>query len=521
MRFWDRLRRGGTIDRLPPPPRAVGGGSASSRRSVPPADLERLAGGADRICVVDCETTGVYAADRIVELAIVTLALDGTVLETWDTLIHPRRDVGATHIHGITAAMLHDAPTFDDVIGDVALRLHGGCVAAHNLPFDLRMLDGEFKRSNVDLLVPAGIDTLAATRCRLSIACATHGIDLHDAHSALADALATAHLLRAVASACQIGAPAAVPTTPLRSGRVFPRADAAPVPVQDPPHIAALATTLDHSGLEANMLAYLDVVDRAVADLHLDADERVELASISRELGLDEPHRAQAHRRLLNDLIDAALDDHVVTPDELDVLLRVAAALEMDPELVERRTRPARAATVAVMLEPGIEVVFTGDDPSRPRPALVGQAEQNGFVVSKNVTTRTGLVVAFDPESGSGKASKARSYGVPIISTAQFADAAPGDTLDAHCSAIEAMKVITCPDCHANWTVSARTRTQASRRCRPCAQVTRANQPAAAPAAAPSAPQPVIEELRCDACARTWTREVKRGRKPSRCPDCV
>ncbi len=473
MGFVDRFRSGTRIETAPGSPDA-GMGLSSSAPPTPSAsvDLARLAGGADRICVVDCETTGVYSTDRIVELAIVTLALDGTVLETWDTLIQPRRDVSATHIHGLTAEILRDAPTFEDVVGDVALRLHGACLAAHNLPFDHRMLANEFSRVDVELLVQSGIDTLTATRCRLSVACAAHGISLKHAHSALGDALATAHLLRSVAADCQAGAPVAVPATLPRSGRVFPRASAGPVHTVDPPHIAALAATLDHRGLAANTLAYLEIVDRAVADLHLDAHERVELDQLACELGLDDAHRALAHRRLVSDLIDAALADDIVTTDELDVLLRVAAALDVDAAIVEQRTRPARAASVTVQLDARLEVVFTGNDPNRPRAGLVDKARDHGLAVAKSVTKRTGLLIAFDPDSASGKADKAHSYGVPIISTAQFAAARPGDTLEAHGSSVEAMKAITCPNCHVTWTVPARSRAQTSRPCNACASLT-------------------------------------------------
>lgn len=474
MGLLDRFQRGRGIE---PAPTMAGAGvgvsvAAPPRRGLPAnVDLERLAGGADRICVVDCETTGVYSTDRVVELAIITLALDGTVLETWDTLIHPRRDVGATHIHGLTAEILRDAPTFQDVAGDIALRLHGACLAAHNLPFDHRMIAGEFSRIDVELFPHAGIDTLTATGCRLSLACATHGITLEHAHSALADATATAHLLCYVAEHCQTGAPLDVPVTLARSGRVFPRSAAGPITITEPPHVAALAATLDHSGLEASILAYLELVDRAVADLHLDAHERVELERFAGELGLDDAHRAQAHRRLVSDLIDAALADHVVTADELDVLLRVAAALDVDARVVEQRTRTARAATVAVRLDAGLEAVFTGDDPSRPREDLIHQAQAYGLTVGKNVTKRTDMLVAFDAESASGKAAKARSYGVPILSTAQFAAARPGDLLEAHGSTVEAMKVVTCPDCHATWTVPVRSGVRTSQRCDECTSI--------------------------------------------------
>src|SRR5690606_31489249 len=107
-------------------------------------DLRAIAGGADRVVVVDTETTGVYPSDRIVEIAMVTLSLDGELLDVWDTLVHPQRDVGASYVHGITPSMVANAPTFADVAGDVGVRLAGACVAAHNLPFDSRMLMAEY-----------------------------------------------------------------------------------------------------------------------------------------------------------------------------------------------------------------------------------------------------------------------------------------------------------------------------------------------------------------------------------------
>lgn len=118
--------------------------------------LKRAAGGADRIVVVDTETTGVYPTDRVVEIALITLSLDGEVMDVFDTLIQPECDVGATFIHGITASMVAGAPIFADVAGDVALRLDGACVAAHNLPFDSRMLAGSSSGSGPGPASPRG-----------------------------------------------------------------------------------------------------------------------------------------------------------------------------------------------------------------------------------------------------------------------------------------------------------------------------------------------------------------------------
>ena len=68
---------------------------------------------APRIAVVDVETTGLSPRrhDRILEIGIVVIAATGEVEFEYETLVNPRRDVGPTSIHQITAEQLVDAPT--------------------------------------------------------------------------------------------------------------------------------------------------------------------------------------------------------------------------------------------------------------------------------------------------------------------------------------------------------------------------------------------------------------------------
>ena len=309
--------------------------------------LHQYSGGADRFVVVDTETTGVYNSDRVVEVALVTLSLVGEVLDTYDTLLQPRRDVSASHIHGITATMVSAAPTFEDVAGDIAVRLHGACLVAHNLPFDHRMLSNEFERLGTDLGTRVGVDTLSATGSRLTDACTTHGIPFVGAHRALTDAVATAHLFVQIADRCKPGAPLAAPSSHLRCGRVCRREDTAPVHLPDPPLVMYLASRLSHTGVEVAMLQYLEVVGRAVADVHLDREEREFLATLAGQLGLTEAQTAQSHRRFVNDLVAAAVADNEVTDEEYEALVRVASALDVDQAMVDARVHPLRSHALA------------------------------------------------------------------------------------------------------------------------------------------------------------------------------
>jgi len=161
------------------------------------------------IAVIDVETTGLYwnGHDRICEIAIVLLSSHGEVLDTYETLINPGRDLGPTRIHGIDAAECLAAPTFEQVAGDILELLQGvGCLAGHNVKFDSRFLVAEYNRLGVSL--DHRLETMCTyrlTRLSLANACAQFDIELQGiAHSALVDALATTELVRCLANEAEL-----------------------------------------------------------------------------------------------------------------------------------------------------------------------------------------------------------------------------------------------------------------------------------------------------------------------------
>lgn len=182
--------------------------------------------------VLDLETTGLSPRKgaRTIEIGLVLVAADGAVEENWETLVDPGCAPGPTHIHGVTGSMLHGAPTFVDIAGDLASRLSGRTIVAHNAAFDVSFLDAEFRRAGLRWTrEPLCTMRLARRRgyrpANLAYLCEMFGIVNHGAHHALGDAVATAELLaRLVVEPDETPEAVGFPTGhPLPCGRVHVR----------------------------------------------------------------------------------------------------------------------------------------------------------------------------------------------------------------------------------------------------------------------------------------------------------
>jgi len=121
----------------------------------------------------------------------------------------------------------------------------------------------------------------------------------------------------------------------------------------------------------------------------------------------------------------AAWEDGVVTDAETAELHGVASMLGLPASLVglslrraSQLLRPSVRET-RCRLSPGDKIAFTGAL-SVPRDQLELLSAQAGLRPG-SVTKDTRVVVAADPDSASGKAAKARSCGIPVITEAAFA----------------------------------------------------------------------------------------------------
>lgn len=112
--------------------------------------------------------------------------------------------------------------------------------------------------------------------------------------------------------------------------------------------------------------------------------------------------------------------DGVLTDEEKTDLRAVGALLQLDDDLISAaldEVAPAVAdggAIASFTNERGSLIVLTGEM-TRERSEWEVELRERGFVPHPSVTKRVALVVAADPDSLSGKARKARDYGIPIV----------------------------------------------------------------------------------------------------------
>ena len=154
--------------------------------------------------VLDIESTGLSPKydDRIIEIGVTKIDIDGNIIDSYETLVNPVRKVAATHIHGISDCMVKNAPRFRDIADELILFLNKTVIVAHNVGFDMSFLKWEFGQAGYDISDNPRLCTLTMSRKilpnlpskKLEFLCTHFGIDSGLAHSAYSDAFAASKL---------------------------------------------------------------------------------------------------------------------------------------------------------------------------------------------------------------------------------------------------------------------------------------------------------------------------------------
>ncbi|AZN30751.1 3'-5' exonuclease [Flaviflexus salsibiostraticola] len=395
--------------------------------------------------VVDFETTGFShrKGDRIVEIGVVRLDSEGRIVDSWETLINPMRHVGASHIHGISAKDVVGAPTFQDIADLFALELSGNVFVGHNAKFDATFAQCELAAAGRldDSQIPF-LDTmtiakraLGLSRCRLTDVCDALGVTNANAHSALSDALATAQVLQAFLQhdnardhpewtdvVTQSSAFCGYRIHNPHYTRDGLRSRQAVAEAQETLSGGAwIGQAIGHRANPDDAIAaeYFALLDNVLLDNYLSQMEQGQLLQFARTHDLSAGALRSLHADYVHLLIHAAEADGIVTSHESAVITSVSDLLGVDLGDCQRSapiTMSAphvRSALPSITLRPGDRVCVTG-------PVAQTQAYWEDYFTARGIQVAgiaksTKVLIAGDPDSLSGKARKARQYGIPII----------------------------------------------------------------------------------------------------------
>ena len=408
---------------------------------------------ASPIAVIDVETTGLFPFrhDRVVEVAVVIARADGRIEREFVSLVNPVRNIGPSSIHGLTSEDVLHAPQFAEIAAQVLNVLSGTvAIAAHNVRFDRQFLESEFSRLGYQLADCFSICTMQlAGGGKLTDCCRDYGIlPEGEAHHALADARAAARLLtcllsdepRTVQKLRQL-TPIQWPTIPNIGKQPVTRDESRRRQAELPTFLQRLlGRRYDYALPDATdgaVMAYGALLDRLLEDRHVDDSEADALVETATRWGLSRDQIEHAHRDYLNQLTVAAVADGSVTDAERRDLKLVARLLgqakrDLDEILSEAASKLAethRDSVSGPAVETsllGMRVCFTGELQCQYAGQLISRelaeelATKAGLVVVDSVTKRCDLLVLADPHSQSGKAKKARQYGIRIMHESVF-----------------------------------------------------------------------------------------------------
>ena len=378
----------------------------------------------------DVETTGFNKNDRIIEIGLVAFK-GGKVLEEWSTLLNPLRDVGKTNIHGITSSMVSTAPLFEEVLNDIFRMINGRVLIAHQFSFDARMLIQELNRAKTQGDLGKGFCTMIASRRllpgtgdSLAATCAELEVATINAHNALGDARMTMQIFQHLNEDEQEVSPASVEyQKDMNPSRVLTREAFSPEPDDAIDRIKAFTEKVPFPTSDEKFVAYLLLLNMAMQDLVISKNEQAELDHWANDLGVARGEVEMLHRGYLESFIQAALRDGVITIREREMIELVGQALKL-PVIIPDAPQPIQAN--GENLSVGKRVCFTGEasgfgGSTISREDLESLSAKVGLHPVRDVTKKgCDILVAADTSTMSGKAKKAKEWGIPVISVDDF-----------------------------------------------------------------------------------------------------
>ncbi|MEK8127358.1 ATP-dependent DNA helicase DinG [Paenibacillus filicis] len=154
-----------------------------------------------KFAVLDFETTGSSAADRIIQVGLFIIE-DMQITGRYTSLVNPGISIPAsiTSLTGIDDDQVREAPSIDTVIADMVPLLQDAALVAHNVGFDLAFLQRALDENGYFPFDGRTLDTMDLLRIlypglsslQLTMVCQAFGIEHERPHQADSDAEVTA-----------------------------------------------------------------------------------------------------------------------------------------------------------------------------------------------------------------------------------------------------------------------------------------------------------------------------------------
>jgi DNA polymerase-3 subunit epsilon len=387
--------------------------------------------------VLDTETTGFNFAtnDRIIEIAVVLLDDELAFEQEFTWLVNANRDVGRTDIHGIKPGWLISAPTFAEIAPTLTMVLSGRTIVGHNVSFDRNFIIAEFARlgHRVEIMEEAWLDTMRLAKDfvrgqngnSLAALCERFGIHNENAHSALSDTQATAQLLREIMQS-KSGLLEAFnyevfgqPWPDLGFSGVFENTCRPEQAERSSTSLVkVLVESLPENGFGRETSEYVDALSRALSDGVVTDAEVQGLLDVAKFVGLGISDLKNVHQQYFEELFTLVWADGLLTEAEISLLREAGRVLGVSEIDVEQAIH-TKSGNLKRPLTEGALVCLTGS--MNPDKSTIANLLANfGILTTDGVSKKTTAVIAADSDSMSGKANKARQYGIPIYASADI-----------------------------------------------------------------------------------------------------
>jgi len=410
-----------------------------------------------QFAILDLETTGFSPkrGDKIVEIAIITVDLQGNIIEKYETLVNPNREVSASHIHKITAEMVKNAPYIEEVMEDILYHLNNKTIVGHNIEFDLRFINHELSKYLNKEISLSGLCTMRLSKLiipnlparRLETFCEYFDIEQKEAHSALGDCQVTLELFNILKSSLleeinlgdfiqDFTNPILIKNKITPKNLCFKRADAKKLKEKESNRLFDLIKRLPSNPSDSlPVQQYLNLLDEILSDRIITESETKLLFDFIGEFNLSQEQVFDIHKEYVRKLSRVYLLDNYLSTSEQQDLFKVCELLCVEQQTLEKIIEFEKAKIAKQKIERetnedfdfiGKCVCFTGQLNSKLNGNLIDRtlaqqlAMERGLIIKSGVSNKLDFLVTADPNSLSGKAKKARELGTKIIAEPVF-----------------------------------------------------------------------------------------------------